>query len=90
MLVIDTTHSTAILFATSQDGGGDVLRKSSPLTSPTFAAGAGEVAIDDPAVGSVVNYSTASKQSVTSATGLVVLASDDSDRTYWHHWDPLS
>jgi hypothetical protein len=90
VLVIDTTHSTAILFATSQDGGGDVLRKSSPLTSPTFAAGAGEVAIDDPTAGSVVNYSTASKQSVTSATGLVVIASDDSDRTYWHHWDPLS
>jgi hypothetical protein len=90
VLVVDTTHSTAIVFATSQDGGGDVLRKSSPLTSPTFPVGAGEVAIDDPDAGSLVNYSTASKQSVTSATGLVVLASDDADRTYWHHWDPLS
>ena len=90
VLVIDTTHSTAIVFATSQDGGGDILRKTSPLTSPSFPAGVGEVAIDDPDAASVVNYATASKQAVTSTTGLVVLASDDSDRTYWHHWDPLT
>jgi len=90
VLVIDTTHSTAVVFATNQDAGGDILRKTSPLTSPSFPAGAGEVAIDDPDTASVVNHATASKQAVTSATGLVVLASDDSDRTYWHHWDPLT
>ncbi len=90
VLAIDTTHSTAIVFATSQDGGGDILRKTSPLTAPSFPVGAGEVAIDDPAASSIVNYSSATKQAVTSATGLVVLASDDDDRTYWHHWDPLT
>jgi hypothetical protein len=90
VLVIDSTHNRAIVFATSQDGGGDILRKTSPLSSPSFPAGTGEVAIDDPTAGSVVNHVTASKAAVTSATGLVVLASDDADRTYWHHWDPLT
>jgi hypothetical protein len=90
LLVIDSTHSTAIVFATSQDGGGDILRKTASLSSPSFPVGAGEVAIDDTAAGSVLNHSTNTKQAVTSATGLVVQASDDSDRTYWHHWDPLT
>jgi len=90
LLVIDSTHSTAIVFATSQDGGGDILRKTASLSSPSFPVGAGEVAIDDTAAGSVLNHSTSTKQAVTSATGLVVQASDDSDRTYWHHWDPLT
>jgi hypothetical protein len=90
LLVIDSTHSTAIVFATSQDGGGDILRKTASLSSPSFPVGVGEVAIDDTAAGSVLNHSTSTKQAVTSATGLVVQASDDSDRTYWHHWDPLT
>ena len=90
VLAIDTTHGTALVFATSQDGGGDILRKSSPLGSPSFPVGIGEVAINDEAAGSVLNHSTTTKQAVTSASGLVVQASDDSDRTYWHHWDPLS
>jgi hypothetical protein len=90
LLVIDSTHSTAIVFATSQDGGGDILRKTASLSSPSFPVGVGEVAIDDTAAGSVLNHSTSTKQAVTSATGLVVQASDDTDRTYWHHWDPLT
>lgn len=90
LLVIDSTNSAAIVFAAAQDGSGNILRKSGSLSSPSFPVGAGEVAIDDPAAGSVVNYPTSSKQAVTGATGLVVQASDDSDRTYWHHWDPLT
>jgi hypothetical protein len=48
------------------------------------------VAIDDEAAGSILNHATTTDQAVTSATGLVVQASDDTDRTYWHHWDPLT
>jgi hypothetical protein len=90
LLVIDSTHSAAIVFATSQDGSGNILRKSASLSSPSFPAGAGEVAIDDTAAGSILNHATTTDQAVTSATGLVVQASDDTDRTYWHHWDPLT
>jgi hypothetical protein len=90
VLVIDATHAVAHVYATSPDGGGDIWRKSSPLSSPTFPVGMGELAIDDEAAGSQLNDATASKQVVTSATGLVVQASDNADRVYWHHWDPLS
>ena len=90
VLVIDGTHAVAHVYATSPDGGGDIWRKSSPLGSPSFPVGMGELAINDEAAGSQVNDATASKQVVTSATGLVVQASDNADRVYWHHWDPLT
>jgi hypothetical protein len=90
VLVIDDTHGQAHVYGVSPDGGGDIWRKSSPLTTPGFPAGMGELAIDDEAVGSQVNNPTASKQVVTTATGLVVQASDNADRVYWHHWDPLT
>ncbi len=83
-LVISEELNTAWVFLTSPNGGGAVYVKSAPLTGPgalvfrgtadttiqrgtPFIRSATETAIDDP---------TTSKQSVTAASGIVVLANN--------------
>jgi hypothetical protein len=90
VLVVDATNGKALVYGTNPEGGGDIYRKSSPLAVPSFPVGKGDKVIDDEAVGSLVNNATATKQPVTGDTDLVVLTSDNADRTYWHHWDPLT
>ena len=90
VLVVDSTQNRALVYGTNPEGGGDIYRKVADLTAPVFVAGKGDKVIDDEAVGSIVNNATATKQLVTADTDLVVLTSDNADRTYWHHWDPLS
>ena len=36
-----------------------------------------------------INNATSTKQNVSSASGLLVLASNQSTNRYWHHFDPL-
>ena len=61
---------------------GAIYEKTSPMTNPTFVSGRGTPVIQDGSSAQVNNAST-SKQSVTSATGLVVLASNDTTKRYW-------
>jgi hypothetical protein len=90
VLVIESTNGRALVYGTSPEGGGDIYRKVASLAAPVFPVGKGDKVIDDEALGSVVNDPSATKQVVTTDTDLVVLASDNADRTYWHHWDPLT
>jgi hypothetical protein len=90
VLVIDSQHQVLHVFATAPDSGcpfsgaaGTIFEKTSPLSSISFPAGRGTPVIRDAASPNLNNV-TSSKQSVTDATGLVVLASNDVTKRYWH------
>jgi trimeric autotransporter adhesin len=98
IMLIDTTSSRIHVFAAgpqpplTNDGapdGGTIYVKSSPLGSITFGAGVGTPVIRDADVARS-NNATSTKQNVSAATGMVVLASNVATLRYWHHHDPLS
>jgi len=75
----------------SDEGGGSVWEKTSPIDAISFPDGEGTVVIRD-ADKLQMNNATSTKQNVNATTGLVVLASNpwsSTDRHYWHHYDPL-
>jgi hypothetical protein len=90
IVALDSEHQMLYVFATAPDSGcpysgaaGTIFMKSSPMASLSFGLGRGTPFIKD-AVSANLNNATTTKQSVTSATGLVVLASNDSTQRYWH------
>ncbi len=96
IVVIDEENRKLHMFATGPQapgykctGQGAIYEKVTSLDNIAFAPGYGTPVIQDadtPASHDV----TASKQSVTSATGLVVLAINKTTNRYWHHFDPLT
>jgi len=90
VLALDSEHQVLYVFATAPDSGcpfsgsaGTIFEKSSPMSDISFPAGRGTPVIRDTASPNLNNVTT-TKQSVTSATGLVVLASNDVTKRYWH------
>jgi PKD repeat protein len=81
---LDTSASELHVFMTKGDGGGDIFEKTSPTSSISFGTGAGTIVIrdDDSAH---MNNATSTKQNLNAATGIVVLAYNDTTLTYWHH-----
>lgn len=88
IVVIDRGHGEAQMFATSGQSGGSIYRKTAPLSNLTFAPGKGTPVLTD-ADSADINNATSTKQAVDGTTGLVVLATNDSTRRYWTHYDPL-
>jgi PKD repeat protein len=95
VMMIDSEHQVLHVFATAPDSGcpfsgtpGTIFEKTSPLSNISFPLGRGTPVIRDVASPNLNNV-TASKQSVTSTTGLVVLASNDVTKRYWHADIPL-
>jgi PKD repeat protein len=76
------------MFATSGQSGGSIYEKTAPLADIAFPTGRGTAVLTD-ASSPDLNNATSTKQNVSSATGLVVLATNDSTRRYWTHYDPL-
>jgi trimeric autotransporter adhesin len=87
ILLIDETAARVHVF-TSDTGGGGIYHKSTPISNISFTNGKGTLVMWDDSARDV-NDATSTKQNVTSATGLVVLASNDTTSRYWHHYDPL-
>jgi hypothetical protein len=83
ILIIDQTNNLLRVFSTNDSSGGAITEETSPLNTPSFGPGEGTVVIDDASSGDMNNPSS-TKQNVTSATGLVVLAFEDTTGTYWH------
>jgi PKD repeat protein len=90
VLVLDSQHSVLHVFATAPDSGcpfagsaGTIFEKTSPMSTIAFPLGRGTPVIRDPSSPNM-NNATTTKQSVTDATGLVVMASDDVTKRYWH------
>ena len=91
LLILDEAHQAVHVFATAPSSGGcaysgvpgTIYDKTSPMDAPAFAAGRGTAVIRD-AASPNMNDVTGSKQSVTAASGIVVLASNQATRRYWH------
>jgi hypothetical protein len=90
VLVLDSQRNVLHVFATAPDSGcpfagaaGTIFEKTSPMSNLAFPLGRGSPVIRD-VTSANMNNVTASKQSVTDATGLVVVASDDVTKRYWH------
>lgn len=74
--------------STSGQSGGTIYEKTSPLDQISFPAGYGTPVIRDADVADLNNVSS-TKQNVNATTGLVVIATNDTTRRYWHHFDAL-
>jgi PKD repeat protein len=90
VLMLDSEHQVLHVFATAPDSGcafsgsaGTIFEKSAPMSNISFAAGRGTPVIRDVASPNLNNV-TSSKQSVTGTTSLVILASNDITKRYWH------
>jgi hypothetical protein len=90
IVLLDTTHRRVYMFATSPDTCGGtpqvIYMKSSPMDSPAFPAGKGEVFMRS-AANTCINNATSTKQTVNSASNLVVMASDGNHagNLYFHN-----
>jgi hypothetical protein len=90
VLLLDSEHQTLYAFMTAPDSGcpytgypGSIFMKSSPMSGIAFPDGRGTPVIRD-ALSPNLNNVTTTKQSVSSATGMVVMASNDVTQRYWH------
>jgi hypothetical protein len=89
ILMVDSTNNKLHVYATAPDSGcpftgsaGTIFEKTSSLDSLSFPAGRGTPVIRD-AASANLNNATGSKQTVSAATGIVILAGNDSTKTYW-------
>ena len=80
---IDEAANRLDVFATHGQSGGEIVRKSTSLSAPSFAAGIGEVVMQDPGAPKL-NDVTSTKQNLTAASGIVVLANNNTTGRYWH------
>jgi PKD repeat protein len=74
-------------FACSSSGGA-IYEKTSPLNAISFPTGRGTLRILDADSPFVHNVSS-TKQNVTNASGIAILADNGNTQRYWHHFDPL-
>lgn len=95
ILVLDSQRQVLHVFATAPDSGcpftgsaGTIFEKTTPMSNISFPLGRGTPVMRDPASPNI-NNATSTKQSVTDTTGLIVLASDEVARRYWHADVPL-
>jgi fibronectin type 3 domain-containing protein len=85
ILLIDESNFILHVFATSSESGGTIREKTSPISSISFPSGQGSVFLRDASQTNALQNATTTKQNVTRASGLVVLASNDSSAYYWHN-----
>ena len=83
---LDEVDQTIHVFATSPESGGSIYEKTSPMGSLSFPSGKGTLVMED--ASGELNNSTSTKQNVSPATGLVVLASSG-QRVYFHQYFSL-
>ncbi len=88
ILFIDQSNFVLHVFASSSVSGGRILEKTSPINSISFAVGTGTTFMKDGGSNSL-NNATSTKQNLTSASGLVILASNDTTGYYWHNYEPF-
>jgi PKD repeat protein len=83
---LDEVDQIIHVFATSPESGGSIYEKTSPMGSISFPGGQGTVVVQD--ADGKLNNATSTKQNVSPATGLVVLASSG-QRFYFHQYFSL-
>ncbi|MFL5803420.1 MAG: hypothetical protein ACJ8CR_16970, partial [Roseiflexaceae bacterium] len=88
VLLIDPEQRELHVF-TSTEGGGNIYYKQSSMDSIAFPPGLGAKFIESGSGINSINNATSTKQTVSSATGIAILASDDSVKWYAHNYLPL-
>ena len=84
IVIIDQEHRNLYMFATAPENCGAIYYKKSSLSNISFSEGLGTPFIQS-STDTCINNATSTKQNVNSATGLPVLASDDTSHFYWHN-----
>jgi Ca2+-binding RTX toxin-like protein len=100
IVVLDQENNTIHVFetgphTTSSDGqsGGDIYEKVSRMDTISFAVSSARPVMRAEVPDVLLNNATSTKQSVTSATDILVLASSATGavvKTYWHHFAELT
>jgi hypothetical protein len=88
ILLIDEPNQRVRVFATSPESGGAIYTKSASLDTLQFPQGLGQPFIQSSSDTST-NNATSTKQNITAATGLAVLAGDSVTRFYLHNYTPI-
>lgn len=83
IVVLDTEHEEALLFATAPASGGAIYMKHAPFEQLRFPTGRGVEALATTPFARI-NDATSTKQPVDASTGLVILAADDTTGRYVH------
>src|SRR5215213_1936527 len=83
LVLLDSDNRKVYMFATSPTSCGTIYMKSTSMANPSFASGLGTSFIS--ASGACMNNATSTKQPVGNASGLVVLASDETNKYYYHN-----
>ncbi|MCU1692032.1 MAG: hypothetical protein JWM64_1123 [Frankiales bacterium] len=96
VLLLDSTNQLLHVYATAPDSGcaytgsaGSIFEKTSPLSALSLAPGRGTPVMRDTTSANLNNV-TASKQTVSSITGISLLASDDVAQRYWSSYQPIT
>lgn len=84
IVLIDEEHRELYMFVTAPTPGGSIYVKHTPLDSISLGTGPGDPFISS-ASDPEINNATSTKQNLSSATGLLVLASDQSTGYYLHN-----
>lgn len=84
LVLLDSTNNMVYMFATSPTSCGIIYMKSTPMDNLSFPTGKGEPFVSSSTY-TCLNNVTSTKQTLSSATGLVVLASDESKEFYLHN-----
>jgi hypothetical protein len=88
VLLLDPEQRKLHIF-TSTEGGGNIYYKQSSMDSISFPPGKGTIFIESGSGINSINNATSTKQTVNSATGIAILASDDNVKWYAHRYMAL-
>ena len=86
IVLLDEPHNRLYVLKTSTEAGGNILYKATSMSSPSFnTAGQGDLFVDNP-IDAHLNNATSTKQNITAASGMLVMASDDTSTFYAHNF----
>jgi hypothetical protein len=88
VLLLDPEHRKLHVFL-ADEGGGNIYYKQSSMDVIAFPSGKGAAFIQSGAGLTTINDPTSTKQSVNSASGIVILASDNNAKWYAHNYMDL-
>jgi hypothetical protein len=85
IVLLDQPNDRLYFFVTSSESGGTIDFKITSMSNPSFPDGDGDAFIQSP-TDTHMNNATSTKQNVTSSSGLLVMASDDTSDFYVHNF----
>ncbi|MGH2474243.1 MAG: Ig-like domain-containing protein, partial [Candidatus Limnocylindrales bacterium] len=83
ILIVDEANAKLRIYMTHGQSGGPIVEKVSPINAISWPSGTGTPVIWD-ASSDDMNNPTSTKQNVTAASGLIVVAYEDTTKHYWH------